>query len=293
MDPTLRQIEYAVAVAERGSFRAAARACHVTQPGLSTQVRQLEDQLGVRLFERNRRRVLVTAPGEEVLRRARVVLQEVEHLKQAARGLARPFSGPLRLGVIPTIAPYLLPRALPKLRRRYPELSLKLCEAQTGELVDLLRRGDLDLLLVALEAELSELAKAPLFSDPFCVALPAGHALEKRRQLREDDLRGEDVLLLSDGHCLRDQVLSVCDSAGAVEPGDFRATSLATLVQMVAAGSGITLLPALALPVEARTRGLVTVPFRKPAPARTIGLAWRPDSPRAGEFRELGALFAP
>jgi LysR family hydrogen peroxide-inducible transcriptional activator len=293
MDATLRQLEYAVAVADHGSFHAAARACHVTQPGLSAQIRQLEHLLGVTLFERSRRRVLLTSAGEEVVRRARALLTGVVDLEQAARAVARPLTGTLRVGVIPTVAPYLLPVALPAVRRRHPELVLRLHEAQTGTLVAMLQAGELDLLLLALEADLAGLETWPLFQDPFVAALPVRHPLASRKELREADLAGEPLLLLADGHCLRDQVLSACESSGAAEAGDFRASSLATLVQMVAGGAGVTLLPELAVRVEGATRDLALVRFRKPVPARTIGLAWRPSSPRADEFRMLGELLAP
>lgn len=293
MQSSLRQLEYAVAVADHGSFHAAARACHVSQPGLSAQIRQLEEMLGVRLFERSRRQVLLTAAGEEVVRRARTVLAGVADLEEAARSAARPLHGPLRLGVIPTVAPYLLPQVMPAVRRRYPELMLRLHEAQTDQLVQLLRAGHLDLLVLALEADLGSLATEALLEDPFVVALGPRHPLAKRKTLREDDLREERVLLLADGHCLRNQVLSVCEKTGAAESDDFRASSLPTLVQMVVGGADITLLPKLSLAVEGKTDDLVIVPFRKPAPARTIGLAWRPASPRAEEFKALGGLLVP
>jgi LysR family hydrogen peroxide-inducible transcriptional activator len=293
MLPSLRQLEYAVAVADRRSFNAAARACHVTQPGLSAQVRQLEETLGVALFERSRRRVLVTPAGEDVVRRARAILAEAADLEEAARRRARPFVGLLRLGVIPTVAPYLLPRVLPAVRRAHPELRLRLDEGQTAALVESAWQGELDLVLVALEADLGGLATLALFRDPFVAAFPSGHPLARRKAIREADLGRAEILLLSDGHCLRDQVLGVCEAAGAAELGDVRASSLPTLVQMVAGGEGTTLLPRLALPVEGRTPDLAIVPFRAPAPARTIGLAWRPSSPRADEFRALGALLVP
>ncbi len=291
--PTLRQLEYLVAIADHGSFHAAARACAVSQPGLSTQIRQLEDLLGLQLFERDRRRVLVTPAGEEMVRRARRVLQEVGHLVEAARGADRPLVGRLRLGVIPTVAPYLLPQVLPGVRERYPELVLRLDEGQTADLVERLGRGELDLLLLALEAELGAVETLALFEDPFLVATPPSHRLATRKRIGEADLAGETLLLLEDGHCLRDQALTFCNRAGIEEAADFRASSLPTLVQMVAGGSGVTLLPALAVPVEGRAGGLAVIPFRKPAPHRTIGLAWRRGSPRAGEFRLLAELLEP
>lgn len=293
MQPTLRQLEYVVGVADHGSFHAAARACHVTQPGLSTQIQQVEALLGVQLFERDRRKVLITPAGEEIIRRAREVLAAVSHLVQAAHVHSRPFSGRLRLGVIPTVAPYLLPRVLPGVRDRYPELTFLLHEGRTADLLALLHQGKLDLLLLALEAELHGVETVALFRDPFVVAAPASHRLVSRRRVRESDLEGEQLLLLEDGHCLRDQALALCNQAGADEEADFRASSLPTLVQMVAGGSALTLLPTLALPVEGRVENVTVIPFREPQPYRTIGLAWRTTSPRASEYRELGELLKP
>jgi len=291
--PTLRQLEYLVAIADLGSFHRAARACGVSQPGLSAQIRQLEALLDLRLLERDRRRVLLTPAGEEMVRRARVVLAEARGLVETANALQRPLSGALRLGVIPTVAPYLLPRALARVRRRHPELRLQLREAHTGDLVAALERGELDVLLLALEAPLAGLETLPLFRDPFHVALPARHPLARRRRLREQDLASQPVLLLDDGHCLRAQALAVCRDAGAEEQSDFRATSLGTLIEMVCGGAGVTLLPELARKSEARRPGLAVVPFAKPEPHRTIGLAWRPSSGRAAEFALLAGSLAP
>lgn len=291
--PTLRQLEYLVAVAESGGFHRAARACGVSQPGLSAQIRQLEALLDLRLLERDRRRVQLTAAGEEIAHRARTVLAETRGLVEAARSLQRPLCGSLRLGVIPTVAPYLLPRVLPRVRRRHPELRLGLVEATTALLVAALGRGELDLLLLALEAPLDGLATHALFRDPFHVALPTGHRLAGRRRLREADLAGEPVLLLEDGHCLRRQALDICRAGGARELGDFRATSLATLVELVRGGAGLTLLPELALRVEGRRAALTVVPFAPPPPFRTIGLAWRPSSGRTGEYELLAESLAP
>jgi LysR family hydrogen peroxide-inducible transcriptional activator len=290
---TLRQLEYAVAVADHGSFHAAARACAVTQPGLSTQIRQLEESLEVVLFERSKP-VLPTTAGEEIVRCARGILADTHQLQSLAQSWSRPFTGPLRLGVIPTIAPYLLPRVLPRVREAHPDWNLELHEGQTEDLVALTGRGELDLVLVALEADLGGLATQPLFSDPFVVALRTGHRLAGRKRLRQSDLRDETILLLSDGHCLGDQVLSVCEWASREgELENFRATSLATLVQMVASGSGVTLLPKLSLPIEERTPDLAFVPLTRPVPCRTIGLAWRAKSPRFEEFQALGNLLIP
>jgi LysR family hydrogen peroxide-inducible transcriptional activator len=292
--PTLRQLEYAVAVAERRSFHAAADDCFVSQPGLSAQIQQLESVLGTRLFERDRRKVLLTTAGEAVIPRARDVLTRVDDLLDAARAVAAPLSGPLRLGVIPTVAPYLLPTVMPAVRRRYPDLRLLLREEQTPRLLQMLAAGELDVLLLALEADLGAVRQLPLFQDPFVVALPQNHPLAKRKTLSQSDMRGRSVLLLEDGHCLRDQAMEVCNAAGATEFGDFRASSLSTLTQMVAAGIGLTLLPALALDVETRrAKRLQIRRFKPPAPRRTIGLAWRPTSARSDEFELLGASLTP
>jgi LysR family hydrogen peroxide-inducible transcriptional activator len=287
--PTLRQLEYAVAVADQGSFSRAAAVCHVTQPGLSTQVRELEELLGVRLFERDRRGVIVTPAGADVVRRARELLTGASELAEAARGRAEPLVGPLRVGVIPTIAPYLLPSALPRVRAAYPRLKLRLREEKTHDVVDLLGRGVLDIGLLALEADTGPMHTLPLFRDEFVLAMPAGHPFSRRDRIDEKDLVGELVLLLDDGHCLRDQALAVCERVGAEETAELRATSLRTLVQMVAGGEGVTFLPQMAIAAEAtRDSGVVVRPFRKPVPYRTIGLAWRTSCPRGEEFALFG-----
>jgi LysR family hydrogen peroxide-inducible transcriptional activator len=291
--PTLRQLEYAVAVADHKSFHRAARACHVSQPGLSGQLRQLESLLDTRLFERDRRSVMITAAGEEIVRRARAVLDEVRGMAETARSFQYPLRGLLRVGVIPTIAPYLFPRVLPRVRRRFPDLRLILHEGRTAELATLLRRGDLDLLVVALEAPLEGFATRALFEDPFVVAMRAGHRLAKRKRLREGDLEGEPMLLLTEGHCLREQALAACSARGLDELTDFRASSLATLIEMVSGGEGVTLLPELSVAVEAKRSDLAIVPFEAPVPFRTIGLAWRSASGRAAEYALLAESLIP
>ncbi len=289
---SLRQLEYLVALAERLSFHDAARACHVSQPGLSTQINQLESALDVRLFERDRRHVMLTAAGVELVRRARHILAGAEELAGAARAFSGPLSGPLSLGVIPTIAPYVLPAVLPVVREQYPDLGLRLREDRTPQLVKQLHGGALDLLLLALESDLEGAISCKVFKDDFVLAAPAGHRLAGRGKVRESDLAGESVLLLDDGHCLRDQALSVCALAGASEVGDVRATSLSTLAQMVAGGLGVTLLPSVAVAVEAAAaRRLVIRKFFRPAPYRTIGLAWRSTSPHGQVFRQLAKLM--
>lgn len=292
--PTLRQLEYAVAVADHRSFHEAAAACAVSQPGLSVQLRELESQLGVQLFERDRRRVLITREGEVVVARARAILLAADEMVEAAQVMARPLAGDLRLGVIPTVAPYLLPEVLPAVRRAFPELRLLLHEEHTDVLLGRLDRGELDLALLALEAPLGDVESLPLFRDPFVVALARSHPLAKRKALSLRDIAGADVLLLEDGHCLRDQALEVCRRAGAAEAGDFRAGSLATLIQMVVGGMGVTLLPSLCVESETRReRGLAVCRLRRPVPFRTIGLVWRRTSPRGDSFRRLAAALVP
>jgi len=286
--PTVRQLQCLVAVAEALNFRQAAEACFITQPALSAQIQQLESLLGVRLFERDRRKVLPTAAGAAMAHKARDVLAELRDLAEAASAFKDPLSGRLRLGVIPTVAPYVLPRALREVHRRYPALQLLLKEAQTARLVELVGDGTLDLALVALEADLGDLETLALFEDPFVLAVPTDHRLARRKRVTEKDLEQEEVLLLDDGHCLREQAFSICDRAGACELGDFRASSLTTLVQMVSGGVGVTLLPRMSTRVEAGPeRPLKLVPFGPKGPSRTIGLAWRASSIRKPEFRLL------
>ncbi|MBK9032699.1 MAG: LysR family transcriptional regulator [Myxococcales bacterium] len=284
---TLRQLEYAVAVADEKSFRRAATSCAVTQPALSAQIAALEAALGVQLFERDRRKVLVTPAGAEIVGRARAVITAAGAVLDTARGAAEPLTGRLRLGVIPTIAPYLLPRALPAVRARFPRLQLILREERTATILAQLDDGRLDAGVLALPVP-GDLAAVRLYREDFLLAAPRGHALLRKAAVREADLDGETVLLLEDGHCLRDQALAVCSAAGAHESGELRATSLPTLAQMVAGGLGVTLLPARAAPALAgRGSGLEAVAFTGVSPGRDVGLVWRMSSARG---RELGLL---
>jgi LysR family transcriptional regulator, hydrogen peroxide-inducible genes activator len=289
-DLSSRQLQYIVAVADTLGFHKAAERCHVSQPTLSAQVKQLEDVLGVRLFERDRRRVLLTAAGTVVVAHARRVLLEMEDLIGAAKGLGEPRTGTFRVGVIPTIAPYLLPDVVPALHARYPKMQLFFREEKTEAVVADLREGRLDAGLVALEADIGDWATGRITTDPFVVALPKGHPLARKKRIAPADLEGENVLLLDEGHCFRAQALEVCDRAGAQE-NELRATSLSTLAQMVSSGSGITLLPRIAVSVENRRGQLEVRPFVAPAPHRTIALIWRPQSPFAATFRELATVF--
>jgi LysR family transcriptional regulator, hydrogen peroxide-inducible genes activator len=274
---SLRQLQYIVAVAECGSFRRAAEACHVAQPSLSAQVGVAEQALGVQLFERTGRRVRVPPAAAPLIAQARRVLMAAGDLQEIARQRADPFRGTLRLGVIPTICPYLLPDLAPALARDYPDMTVDWSEERTARLVEQLKEGAIDAAIVALEADLRGLAHESLGWDPFFVAAAPGHRLargHKKARVTPKDLDGERVFLLDEGHCFRDQVLQLCTRAGARETG-FRATSLATLVQMVSASGGVTLLPSIALPVENRRSQLTLRRFAAPGPGRTLALAWR------------------
>jgi LysR family hydrogen peroxide-inducible transcriptional activator len=288
---TLRQLQYAEAVAELRSFRRAAERCHVSQPSLSAQVAQLEEQLGARLFERGPRKVLLTAAGEAVLARVRRLLREADDLADQARQLGEPLDGTLRIGVIPTASPYLLPDVVPALRSRHPRLTALWVEDKTENLLGALREGKLDAALLALEAPLGEVDHAVVCRDPFVLAVPRGHALAgPAAPATAQELRGAGFLLLDDGHCFRDQALDFCATARAREL-DFRATSLATLAQMVAGGAGVTLLPRIALGVENRRSELAVRRLAAPVPHRTLALAWRPRSPLAPALRQLAATL--
>lgn len=277
---TLRDLQYLVALAETRHFGRAAERCHVSQPTLSAQLRKLEDYLGVALIERRPRKVALTPAGETVIKRARRMLQDAEDIRTHTRASQDPLAGQLRIGLIPTLGPYLLPRVAPRLSRALPKLQLMLHEYQTAPLIERVLAGELDLALLALPADTKGLLTRSLFAEAFLVAMPDKHPLATRRRLKPADLEGEKVLLLEDGHCLRDQALEVCEQAGTEEQ-DFRATSLETLRQMVAAGLGITLLPRLAIegPFGA-ARGLAMRPFAPPSPSRLIGAAWRRSTTR-------------
>jgi LysR family hydrogen peroxide-inducible transcriptional activator len=275
---SIRQLQYIVAVADLGGFRRAAEACHVSQPSLSAQVAYAEGALGVQIFERDRRRARVSRAGALVVEHARRVLLAMRDLQDAARQAGDPFRGTLRVGVIPTVCPYLLPEVAGPLAHAYPHLTVLWSEEKTRRLVGQLNDGALDAAIVAAEADLGGLEHTVVGRDAFVLAAPHGHPLVRGRgPARADALKGARVLLLEDGHCFRDQALAWCANAGAAAAG-LRATSLATLVQMVDATAGVTLLPALAVPVENRGRRLAVRPFAEPGPARTLAVAWRKGS---------------
>ncbi|WP_224372497.1 LysR substrate-binding domain-containing protein [Hyalangium versicolor] len=286
---TLRQLQYVVAVADALSFRKAAALCHVSQPSLSAQLAQLEEALGVRIFERDRRRVLLTQAGKELVERARQLLVEADDLTEAARRASDPLSGTLRLGVIPTVSPYLLPTIAPALRKAFPRLTLLWVEDKTETLVHALGTGSLDAALVALEAELGDVEHEVIAEDPFVLAMAPGHPLGARKsEAPHSELQGADVLLLDEGHCFREQALAFCSKARAHEL-EFRATSLSTLTQMIAAGAGVTLLPRLAVPTEVSRSKLQVRPLAAPVPKRTLALIWRKRSSLQTALRQVAA----
>src|SRR5690606_9450774 len=289
----LRDLKYLVALADHRHFGRAAEACFVSQPTLSTQVRKLEEELGVLLVERAPRRVMLTPVGMEIAARARKVIADVEQLSEIARRSMDPEAGTVRLGLFPTLAPYLLPHVLPGIRRKFPRLELLLVEEKTDQVLERLRDGRLDAGILALPLHDDQLHVEPLFDEPFMLAVPRGHALAGESSLPVSALDAHHLLLLEEGHCLRDQALEVCRLAGADERDGFRATSLETLRQMVAAGVGITLLPVLAVqPPVPPSPDIALVPFERPAPYRRIAVVWRVSSAMDGFLRKLAGEFA-
>ncbi|TCZ60881.1 hydrogen peroxide-inducible genes activator [Roseicella aquatilis] len=290
--PTLRQLRYLVAVVERCHFGQAAEACHVSQSTLSAGIQELEDLLGAPLLERTRRSVVPTPLGREIAARAEVLLKGAEDLVDLAAAARDPVSGPLRLGVIPTIGPFLVPRAMPGLRAQFPKLKLYLREDQTARLLAQLQAGTLDAVVLALPYPSEDLETVEIARDRFFVVCPPGHRLCRAGAARAADMALEDLLLLEDGHCLRDHALAACALEGRKRNAGFQGTSLHTLVQMVANGLGVTLLPEMALEAGIlRGLDLSALPLEGEAPYRRIGLAWRRSSGRKETFRRLAAAL--
>lgn len=288
----LRDLRYLVALADHRHFGRAAAACFVSQPTLSTQIKKLEEELDVALVERAPRRVMLTPAGRDIAERARRILSEVEQLKEIARRTRDPEAGTVRLGLFPTLGPYLLPHAVPRIRKRFPRLELLLVEEKTETILHQLREGRLDAGILALPLHDDQLHVEPLFEEPFLLAVPESHPLAKRGALSLEDLANESLLLLEDGHCLRDQALDVCHLSGAGEKTGFRATSLETLRQMVAANVGITLLPTLAVkPPVPRSENIHLLPFRDSRPSRQIAMVWRKSSAMGAFLVKLAEVF--
>jgi LysR family hydrogen peroxide-inducible transcriptional activator len=287
--PTLRQLRYLVELMESRHFGKAAEACHVTQSTLSAGIQELEDLLGVRLLERTKRRVVTTPIGIEIAERARRTLEEAEALVQAAHVGAEPLSGDLRLGVIPTIGSYLLPRILPELRHRFPKLRLYLREDQTARLLDQLAAGELDVLILAFPMDTPGAEVTIIGKDPFWLVCPKDHPLANHKSIDPELIPPEELLLLEDGHCLRDHVLSACKMSGRGRTPRFQGTSLHTLVEMVSSGLGLTLIPEMATGSFMMAQSALAMrPLRGEESAREIGLSWRFTSGRRAEFKLLG-----
>jgi LysR family hydrogen peroxide-inducible transcriptional activator len=287
---TLKQLRYLSALAEHRHFGRAADACSITQPALSMQIRELEKELAAQLVERRPGEVVLTEIGREVAARSDQLLVGARDLVDFARHGSGVLSGQLTLGVIPTLAPYVLPRVLPKLQQRYPRLQVELRETQTEVLIDELTRGDLDVIMLALPVTETDLETIRLFDDPFLLAVPAGDARPRTARVTPRDIDQDRLILLEDGHCLRDQALAFCANGRRGGSMGLGATSLTTVMQMVANGYGVTLVPQVAVDVEVRDDRVRLLRFAPPQPGRTIGLAWRRTSPRKSDFIALGQI---
>ncbi|MFN0002834.1 MAG: LysR substrate-binding domain-containing protein [Pseudohongiellaceae bacterium] len=284
----LRDWEYFVAIAEHKHFGRAAAACHVTQPTLSAQLKKLEHYLGVNLVERDNRRVWLTPVGEEMAVRARRLLNEAEGLKKLARSQFNPLAGDIRLGAFPTLAPYFLPIVLPKVKKKLPDLRVFLVEEKTQLLLQQLQQGELDAVLLAMPISKDKFDVIPVCKEEFLLAVPAAHILARRKQITIEELEGQNLMLLDEGHCLREQALSVCQLSGAGENSTFRASSLETLRQMVISGLGVTLIPAMAVVPD--QDGIRYIPFKIP-PMREIGLVFRHSDWRLPLWQKLAQVL--
>jgi LysR family hydrogen peroxide-inducible transcriptional activator len=291
--PSLRHLRYLVALAETKHFGRAAKICFVTQSTLSAGLKELETQLGVTLVERTKRKVMVTNLGAEVVARAHRLLAGAAEIVDLTRAASEPLSGPLALGAIPTVAPFLLPKVLPRVRKAFPKLRLQLVEDLTARLLERLEAGSLDLALIALPYRASEIETLELGDDPFLLATPPGHPLAGQDHLEPQALAGAPLLLLEDGHCLRDHALAACRIAELAPARErLEATSLHTLTEMVAGGLGVTLLPQMAVDAGlAKGSGITTSRLDDPEAKRRIGFVWRRSSPRKAEFRKLSNYF--
>ncbi|NVJ97053.1 MAG: hydrogen peroxide-inducible genes activator [Alphaproteobacteria bacterium] len=288
--PTLKQLRYLVALHRTNHFGKAAEACHVTQSTLSAGLQELENLLGTQLVERTKRTVMFTALGEEIVRRAQTILNDVDDLTDMAAAAKDPLKGIVRMGIIPTIAPFLLPRIMPAISKKLPELELHLREDKSAELCEMIRTGELDLVLYALPFACGDAVEMPLFHDPFLVAFPPGGA--PGDTIHSADLDERRLMLLEEGHCLRDHALEACQLLGRGARRELAGTSLNTILQMVAAGHGITLLPGMAVDAGlTEGTGVDVIPFDDIIPTRTIGLIWRKTNPRAKTFEALGNVI--
>lgn len=291
----LRDLEYLLALHETHHFGQAAEKCFVSQPTLSGQLAKLEEQLGLQLVERTKRKVLFTSAGERIVERARQVQMAVKALQQEARQLTDPMCGELRLGLLPTVAPYLLPHVVTPLSEAYPELRPLLYEAQTSVLVEQLDKGAIDAAILAWLPEMERFAHQTLYQEAMYMTVHSAHPLASKHNVSLSDLQSQTVLMLEDGHCLREQALGYCFAAGATEDDKFRATSLETLRHMVAAGHGVTLLPQLAVQesVPASLSGIRYIPFSDPKPHREIAIVWRRGSGMSRSCVQVAEVITP
>ncbi len=287
----IRDFEYLVSLAEHKHFRKAAEACFVSQPTLSGQIRKLEDELGTILLERSSRRVLFTDSGLQLVDQAKRILGEVKTFKDMASKQTGEMTGPMHIGFIPTLGPYLLPKIVPTLKESFPDLELFLHEAQTHQLVQQLEDGKLDCLVLAAVDETEQFKEIDVYNEPMSIAVPCEHPWAKLDEVDMLELNGKTVLALGDGHCLRDQALGFCFAAGAKDDDRFKATSLETLRNMVAAGAGITLLPQLSLPAEKVKDGVCYIKAVNPEPSRRLVVAYRPGSPLRQRFETLAKVM--
>jgi LysR family hydrogen peroxide-inducible transcriptional activator len=287
-----RDLEYLIALEELKHFRKAAEKCFVSQPTLSGQIRKLEDELNVQLMERSSRKVIFTEAGLDIVAKAKTILLEAKSLKEIAKSHNEPMQGTLHIGLIPTVAPYLLPLIIPAIKKHFPELELFLHENQTDVLIKQLEEGELDCLMLALLPGMETLQQYHLYNEPLELALSETHPWSSQSEVAIEDLSGEHLLMLENGHCLRDQAMGFCFAAGAIEDNSFKATSLETLRHMISADNGLTLLPQLAIPTSRHQAGIKYIPFKQPMPNRTIGLVCRTNSVRKICFEELSKLIS-
>ena len=288
----IRDLEYLVALSEFKHFRRAADSCNVSQPTLSGQIRKLEDELGIILLERTSRKVLFTQSGMLLVDQARTVLREVKLLKEMASNQGKEMTGPLHIGLIPTVGPYLLPYIVPTLKETFPDLEVFLYEAQTHQLLEQLETGRLDCAIVARVPETEAFIEVPIFDEKMLLAVSEQHPWASESKIAMNTLKGQEMLMLDDGHCLRNQALDYCFTAGAKEDSHFQATSLETLRNMVAANVGITFMPELAVLNEGSRAGVKYIPCHSPEPSRTIALVYRPGSPLRNRYERVASAVS-
>jgi LysR family hydrogen peroxide-inducible transcriptional activator len=282
----LRDLKYLISVAKEQHFARAAEKSFVSQPTLSMQIKKLEDELGVQIFERSQKKFLITKIGEEIIKKAEIILREAEEIKNLAQNSKDPFSGEIRIGAFPTLASYFFPKVVGKISKKFPKLKLLLVEEKTETLLQKLKNGEIDAALIAIPCDDFGLEHQKIFEEDFLLAVSQNHELAKKKKIDKKEFRKKELMLLEDGHCLRDQALEACSMLGAFENQDFRASSLETLRQMVIAGVGITLIPEIAVKKEDKISYLRIVN----APKRRIGLYWRKSSARKKLFEEIANL---